>query len=318
MVSTTCFGNRARITFRAGIFVNFLAFFIMDTNLVNLIDDFNSEDKCRDYLAEIRWPEGACCPRCKSKSLSQLSKRTQYDCNDCRYQFSVTAGSIFHDTHLPLWKWFLAVYLMCESKKSISANQLKRTLGISYKTAWYLCHRIRNAMKDDILLNGTVEVDETFVGGPQPGKRGRGAAGKSGVAGMMERGGKVHMQTLAKMDGETLRKFIEEHLGKNVSMVITDGFKGYNSVGKIARHKILNKSQETANKDVNINAIENVWSLLKRSLIGAHHQVSAKHLPAYLNEVAFRFNNRRNGDLFRDTMRNLLLGEHVTFQELAA
>src|SRR5262249_49268690 len=157
----------------------------MDTNLVQLIEQFGSEDKCRDYLEGLRWPEGPKCPRCNSNSVSQVTKRGQYDCNECRYQFSVTAGSVFHDTHLPLWKWFLAVYLMCESKKSISANQIKRTLGISYKTAWYLCHRIRYAMQDDSRLNGIVEVDDAYVGGPRPGKRGRGAAGKTGVVGMV-------------------------------------------------------------------------------------------------------------------------------------
>src|SRR4030042_5099015 len=140
----------------------------METNLINLIERYSNEDKCRKYLEGLRWHNGIKCPRCGSKKISRITERNQYDCDKCRYQFSVTAGSIFHDSHLPLWKWFLAVYLMTESKKGISANQLKRSLAISYKTAWYLCHRIRKAMeeaKNKPQLDGTVEVDETYVGG---------------------------------------------------------------------------------------------------------------------------------------------------------
>jgi transposase-like protein len=290
----------------------------METNLIKLIEDFQSEGKCRDYLEALRWPEGVCCPRCQTHNISQVKERSQYDCNECRYQFSVTSGSVFHDTHLPLWKWFLAVYIMCESKKSTSANQLKRTLGISYKTAWYLCHRIRKAMQDDAELNGVIEVDEAYVGGKRPGKHGRGALGKTGVVGMVERGGRVQLQALAKMDSASLTKFIESHLGKSVKMVITDALRAYDKVGGIAPHKKINKTHDTQNSENNINAIENVWSLLKRSLIGSYHQVSAKHLPAYLSEVAFRFNNRKNANLFRDTMHKLLVGDHVTFEQLVA
>src|SRR5712691_6724715 len=136
-------------------------------NLVRLIDQFGSEDRCRDYLKQLRWPDGPECVKCGSRSLSWISTRRQFDCNSCRARFSVTAGTVFHDSHLPLWKWFLATYMMCESKKGISANQLKRTLGVSYKTAWYLCHRIRSAMAEaePRKLRGTVEVDEAYVGG---------------------------------------------------------------------------------------------------------------------------------------------------------
>ena len=120
----------------------------MDMNLVTLIERFGSDEKCRAYLEELRWPDGVKCPRCESKGVSVVRGRNQYDCNSCRYQFSVTSGTVFHDTHLPLWKWFIAVYSMIEAKKGISANQLKRMLGVAYRTSWYLCHRVRAAMKD--------------------------------------------------------------------------------------------------------------------------------------------------------------------------
>src|SRR3954447_19192981 len=141
--------------------------FAQDIDLPTLIAEYGSEDKCRAYLEALRWPDGVRCPRCDGPTISRIEKRGQFDCDSCRYQFSVTAGTIFHDSHLPLWKWFLAVYVIGESKKGISSNQLKRMLGVSYKTAWYLTHRIRAAMVDDGLdmLMGIVEADETWISG---------------------------------------------------------------------------------------------------------------------------------------------------------
>src|SRR5437764_713003 len=138
-----------------------------EMNLCKLIEQFGSEEKCRARLVELRWPNGVTCPRCESKSVSTIADRGQYDCNACRYQFSVTAGTIFHDSHLPLSKWFLAIYLMTESKKGMSALQMKRTLNVSYETAWYLCHRSRAAMRESNseLLRGVAAVDEIYVGG---------------------------------------------------------------------------------------------------------------------------------------------------------
>src|SRR5437870_8723485 len=150
----------------------------MDMNVMKLMEQFGNDDKCRKTLEHLRWPDGVQCPRCKGKSFSRVHKRGLFDCNSCRHQFSVTAGTIFHDTHLPLQKWFMAIYLTVESKKGISANQMKRMIGVSYKTAWYLCHRIRAAMTElsPKPLNGTVEVDEAYIGGKQ-----KGVAGSRGV-----------------------------------------------------------------------------------------------------------------------------------------
>ena len=152
--------------------------FKADMNLPKLFAQFGSDEKCREQLTALRWPKGVTCPRCQSKSISTIAERDQYDCNACRYQFSVTSGTIFHDTHLPLSKWFIAIYLMTESKKGMSALQIKRTLCVAYETAWYLCHRIRAAMREinSELLRGVVEVDETYVGGKVRGM-GRGYRG---------------------------------------------------------------------------------------------------------------------------------------------
>src|SRR5579864_6433694 len=136
-------------------------------SLCDVLEKFGDDQRCRAYLEALRWPDRVTCPNCKSEKISRIVARRQFDCDSCRYQFSVTAGTIFHDSHLPLVKWFATVYLMCESRKGVSANQIRRMMGISYKTAWYLCHRIRAAMKETEkpLLRGTVEMDETYVGG---------------------------------------------------------------------------------------------------------------------------------------------------------
>src|SRR6476659_7882545 len=139
-----------------------------DMDLMKLIEKFDTDEKCRIALEKLRWPDGVRCIRCGSEKISRNYKRKQFECSPCGYHFSVTAGTIFHDSHLPLRKWFIAIYLICESKKGVSALQLKRTLGVAYKTAWYLCHRIREAVKDvdhETMLSGIVECDEAFIGG---------------------------------------------------------------------------------------------------------------------------------------------------------
>ena len=291
-----------------------------DMNLVKLVENFNSESKCRDYLAELRWPKGIECPRCKSASVSHLKEQPKYDCNACRYQFTVTSGSIFHDTHLPLWKWFLAVYLVCESKKGISANQLKRTLAVSYKTAWYLCHRIRAAMNDaqQKQLRGTVEVDETYVGGKRR-HVGRGfKKNKTVIAGAKQRGGDARLEIVRGIDRKTLHAFIHKHTAPDTEAIYTDELPSYKGIADSdTRHESVNHSaEEWVRGDVHTNGVESVWSLLKRSIVGSYHKVSVKHLDAYLDELEHRFNNRNNQFLFRDTLLKLVNAETLTFQEL--
>ncbi len=174
---------------------------VANMNLPKLVERFGTEEKCRAYLEELRWPEGVKCPRCESESVSRITTRNQLDCNDCRYRFSVTTGTLFHDSHLPLTKWFMATYLVTESKKGISAKQLQRMLRVAYRTAWYLSHRIRDAMGDDDqpLLRGIVEADETFVAGRRFGV-GRGRyrdEDNPPVAGVAERGGKSDCESSA-------------------------------------------------------------------------------------------------------------------------
>ncbi len=282
-------------------------------NLPDLIDRFADEDKCRDYLEGLRWPDGVRCPRCDSDKVSRIVKRNQFDCDSCRYQFSVTAGTLFHDSHLPLRKWFLAVYLLAESKKGISGKQLQRSLGVSYKTAWYLGHRIRAAMGDGVqpLLTGTIEVDETLVGGKRRGV-GRGSReGKTMVVGAAQRGGEVRLKVVQSNDRKSLHGFIKEQVADDAEAIYTDEWPAYYGIGdEDTRHERVNHSAgEYVRADVHTNTVEGVWSLFKRGIVGSYHQISTKHLPAYLDETEWRFNNRENPYLFRDTLLVLIHGE---------
>src|ERR671933_2096282 len=263
-----------------------------EINLVDLMDHFSSEQECRAWLEETRWPDGIECLRCKSKNIHRRKNRHQYLCKSCRYDFSVTAGTIFHDSHLPLWKWFLAVYLIVESKKGISANQLKRSLGVTYKTAWYLCHRIRSALNevDAQLLKGVIEVDETFVGGKVE-DVGRGYKGnKVVVVGAFERGGAIRLRVVRGRDRETLQGFIRENTAGDAQAIYTDEWPAFRGIADedTEHDAVKHREKEVVKGDVHTNSLENVWSLLKRSIIGSYHQVSAKHLDAYLEELEFR------------------------------
>ena len=293
-------------------------------NLVKLIDQFHSEDRCRAYLEELRWPDGIQCPRCEHDKITRISDRRQLACNSCDYHFSVTSGTIFHDTHLPLWKWFLAVYTMVESKKGVSANQIKRELDVAYRTAWYLCHRIRAAMSQAQdgarLLNGTIEADETFVGGKVRGL-GHGYKGnKAVVVGVVERGGEIRLQVAEDRTRKVLHEIVLRNTEPDAEAIYTDDWEAYQGIGDHdTRHETVNHSiEEWVRGDVHTNTVEGVWSLLKRSIIGSYHHVSVKHLDAYLDELEWRFGNRNNPFLFRETLRRLIQSENLPYQELVA
>src|SRR5438094_744903 len=208
-------------------------------NLADLVEQFGSNDRCRDYLEHLRWPDGVECPRCASKSVSRIKTRKQFDCNSCRCRFSVLAGTIFQDSKLPLWKWFAAVYLVCESKKGISALQVKRMLKIgSYETAWYLCHRIRSAMQDDgsELLSGTVEADETYIGGKARGFENRRDAArgrmrnKTIVLGAIERNGWLKVRVAPDVKHDTIHEFPNDVVSDDAEAIYTDSHRSYRGI----------------------------------------------------------------------------------------
>ncbi|HJZ70622.1 MAG TPA: IS1595 family transposase [Vicinamibacterales bacterium] len=289
--------------------------------IIDLNRAFSTEEKCREYLCRSRWPHGVACPRCQAKTISRLKTQKKFECSKCFYQFSETANTIFHDSHLPLEKWFLATYIMCESRKGVSANQLKRVLGTSYKTAWYLCHRIRAAMKDadTTPLSGVIEVDETYVGGRNRHGRGKGLDNKTMVLGAISRGGEVRLKVDKRATGRILRTFVRQTTDKGPKTIYTDDFPGYKALGgdKGVTHDTVNHSEEEwVRGQVHTNTIEGVFSLFKRSIVGSYHQISAKHLPAYLDEFEFRFNRRRRSDLFADTIKHLVKADKMPFRAL--
>jgi transposase-like protein len=293
-------------------------------NLSVLNVDFDTDVECRAALEELRWPDGVKCLRCESDKISRISTRNQYDCDSCRYRFSVTTGTVFHDSHLPLPKWFLAVLLMCEAKKGISANQMKRTLGVAHKTAWYLCHRIRQAMAEanPKPLCGTVEVDETYIGGVRRGHgRGRGnyLANKRRILAALQRDGDIRLSTGKDNTRAVLHGFINE-CAPNASRIMTDSYQGYDGIADHdTTHETVNHMKgEYVRGDVTTNSVEGAFGLFKRAIVGSFHQVSHKHLDRYLDEFEFRYNNRKNPYLFRDTLTRMVRGEALPYEQLTA
>lgn len=291
-------------------------------SLIDIVHRFHSEEVCREYLEKLRWPDGVGCTRCGSCSVSEISTRDQFDCNDCRYRFSVTSGTIFDNTKLPLWKWFAGIYLMIEGKKGISANQLKRTLGVTYKTAWHLCHRVREAMRETNpdQLSGIIEIDETWVGGKQRGVGKGGSTNKTAVIGAVEREGKIRLQVIHARDRRTLHAWIKKNIADETKAIYTDDWRSYKGIADHNTcHETVNHSiKEWVRGNIHTNSVENVWSLLKRSIVGSFHKVSVKHLGRYLDELEFRFNNRKNPYMFRDVLLRFLDKNALRYDELTA
>lgn len=291
-------------------------------NLMQLFEDFDTDVECRSFLEAIRWPKGIKCPLCASDKISRIHERKQFDCDACRYQFSVTAGTIFHDSHLPLTKWFVATYLMCEAKKGISANQLKRTIKVSYKTAWYLCHRIRKAMEEanPKPLKGTIEIDESYIGGKRRHVGSGNLDNKTMVLGAIQRGGLVRLrvETRKKAGKQVLHAFVQETVHPKAKRLMTDENPGYLGIADTdTTHETVNHhAEEWVRGDVHTNSIEGVWSLFKRSIVGSYHQISVKHLESYLDEFEWRFNGRKNPYLFRDTLSRLVNAPKMEYKEL--
>ena len=299
--------------------------------LCEVLRTFGNDQSCREYLEALRWPDRVTCPRCQSVKTSRVYDRKVFDCDSCRYQFSVLAGTVFQDTKLPLPTWFATTYLMCESRKGISANQVKRMIGGSYKTSWYLCHRIRAAMKqaNPELMDGTVEMDETWVGGRERNPKGVGRipyaeSKKVPVIGIKQRGGELRFFKAEDVKSGTLAKYIKENVSGYVDVIMTDDWSAYPGAIRKAgvspeKHKTVNhRAGVYVDGDVTTNGIESAFSLLKRAIVGSWHKISAKHLVAYLDEMTFRFDNRNNPYLFRDTMMKLIEAPVLEYKNLIA
>ncbi len=259
---------------------------------------FPDDDACLDWILANRWPEGVVCQMCqKATPHYRVQGRPCYACGECGSQVYPMAGTIFQDTHLPLRLWFRAFAQMSVTRCGISARQLARDLGVRPNTALRMWKQIRNILVDDgTLLQGKVEVDETYIGGKHPGKRGRGAEGKTIVMGMVERGGSVVANVVPDVKAKTLLPEIDSAISKD-AVVYTDDLLSYRGVGKMGYvHKTVAHSlgQYVLAKDIHTNSVEGFWSQLKRSIDGTYHHVTPEHLQEYVNEYAFRYSHRKD------------------------
>lgn len=278
---------------------------------------FNLDKReARKYLEKLRWPEGARCPYCKLLRVTKLNSKREglYQCCHCRRQFTVTVGTIFEGSHIPLNKWIMAFHLLCASKKGMSALQVSRMLEITYKSAWFMCHRIRHAMKRTSnfpLLEGTVEADETYVGGrTRLGIKGRGSERKVPVMALVQRNGGIRTKKLNSVSAKNLRGTLRENV-KKTARIITDewpAYRGLSAEFKGGHYRVQHKKREYVRGDVYTNSAESFFALLKRGIHGSFHHVSKEHLPRYLDEFSFRWNYRKSDDKQR-TMAALRLAE---------
>jgi len=282
-----------------------------ELNLIKLASEYSDKDKARELLESLRWPTGAICPHCKFNETYKIipkpgssTRLGLYKCAACRKQFTVTVGTIFEDSHIPISKWLMAIFILCSSKKAISSHQMHRMLGITYKTAWFMTHRIRHAMTPnhwaEPKLGGTVEVDETFVGGKGDAKTR--ASRKTPVVALVERQGKARVKVVASVTQKNLGQALSECVDKG-AVVNTDEHPGYvKPLKQWKAHHAVNHSKyeyQRKNPDGTIastNTAESFFSLLKRGVYGSWHHVSREHLPKYANEFAFRWNNRKVTD----------------------
>jgi transposase-like protein len=288
----------------------------------------------------MRWPQGVRCLACESGKLSRITrtvdetktrsekkqnKRTRlYACLECGKRFTPTVGTIFHSSHLPLTKWFMALAIVMDAKKGMSANQLKQHLGIgSYRTAWYMVHRIRKAMVELSLgkLSGIVELDETYIGGKQKGKGVYyGKKQKQVVVGLRQRKGPLRFIHTKDAKANTLKAIIEEHIGEEVQYIMTDeSSASWGALLNNPKHKVIHHNiGKYVEGIVHTNSIESAFSLLKRGIIGSFHRISIKHLHRYLAEFQYRFNARNDADRFERMVRRLLQTDTMQYKQLIA
>ena len=292
-----------------------------------------TEEQCRDFLASMRWPQGVRCPKCGSteepysitrKTPSKNLVKSLYKCRSCKRQFSVTAGTIFEDSHIPLNKWLAVLFLMVSSKKGISAHQLYRLLDLgSYRTAWFMAHRVREAMREKGLLNplsGDVEADETYLHPrrrrgspgyhervkdeiemgirPKPVRKGP-YEGKAVIFGMQERGGQVRTVHVPDATTRTLHPIIQRWIDSLNTRLITDQHPAYRLLKRYVKHETINHETEYVRGDVHTQNIDNYWSIFKRGVYGVFHHIGEDYLPCYLSEFDFRRNRRKVTDVER-------------------
>lgn len=290
------------------------------TGIAEVYRRWPTHEACIQHLEQVRWGESPTCPYCTSAKVARHSERGRDDrwqCWACRKSFAVTVGTMFHRTHIDLQRWFLLISLMMAAKKGLSSLQASRDIGIQQPTTWKMMHRIRRALADDgKLLAGIVEMDETYVGGkPRKANRrsddppgGQGITTKTPIIGAVERGGRVKAKatTKAELTGDDMEATVKEMVSAKDTILTTDEHRGYGGVNKFMAHRTINHSVSFSERDLfadlygatHTNTIEGFWAIVKRAIYGQFHWVSRKYLPLYLNELTWRYSERRNPDRF--------------------
>ncbi len=290
---------------------------------------FSDPDQCLDFMVGIRWPDGVKCPTCGSKEVSFLATRRVWKCKTkhAKQQFSAKVGTVFEDSPIGLDKWFAAVWMVANCKNGVSSYEIHRALGVTQKTAWFMDHRVRLAMQTGTFekIAGEFEVDESFIGGSarfmHKNKRGKiaatGGTGKAVVMGLLDRNTKkIRLRHVRDTSGPTLQGVVREYI-QGGSYVFSDAWRSYNGLSADYVHQVIDHAESYVQGNVHTNGIENFWSLLKRGLKGTYVSVEPFHLFRYLDEQAFRFNERQgnDGDRFVSAMQGVT-GKRVTYEKL--
>lgn len=271
---------------------------------------FPNDDACLDFLFKARYPKGVTCPKCQKVTPHyRIANRKVYSCEFCGNHISPTAGTIFHKSDTPLKSWFHAIFLMASTKTGISAKQLERELGVTYKTAWRIFRQVRKLMAENVNpLSGQVEVDETYIGGKRAGKRGRGASGKTVVMGMVERNGNAVAKVVPDVKARTLLPLIERQVAKqDKTVVFTDELHSYDKIEKLgyAHEVVQHAAKQYVFGSAHVNTVEALWSTIKRGIDGVNHSVSPLYLQSYLDAYVYRYNHRNDDESIFRTLLNL-------------
>ena len=289
-------------------------------HLFSIFQQFPDQQACISHLEEVRWGEEPECPFCESPRVARKAERDlvgRWNCHACKSSFNVLSGTIFEKTRIPLQKWFLAISLVLNAKKSLSSYQLGRDLDLNQRSAWYLQQRIRAAMtQGDRLLSGLVEADETYGGGKPrrtnrkedhtPNKPGRGTK-KTAVIGAVERGGQVMAQVAKDLTGKGILKFLKSGVDLDDALLLTDEYRGYRAVDSLLPHAVINHQEQYAEGWLHTNTIEGFWALIKRAWYGSHHHYSPLYMPLYIAETCWKYNERENPNAFGTFLRRVLL-----------
>ena len=299
------------------------------TNLIEAIRYFSDEDVCVAYVASLRWPNGPVCPQCEGTEHSYLTTRRLWKCKACKKQFSVKVGTIFEASPIGLDKWLAAIWLIANSKNGISSHELGRAIGLTQKSAWFVLHRIRLAMQTGSFakLDGTVEVDETFIGGKSINMHkdvrarkitGTGGMDKTAVVGFRQRDGEVRASIVPDRKRKTLQSAVRDQVEPG-SSVYTDSLSSYTGLSDDYDHATVDHAERYVIGRVHTNGIENFWALLKRGLKGTYVSVAPAHLFRYLDERMFTYNRRDLDDFGRFvTVLQRVSGRRLTYAELTA